>query len=118
MGRPRPWLCRRVNASATREACRKSDIASFIGHLRRHLFGFQKAISNIYFTMRLKHAARLIGKRRARCSRDPEARTMQATEAYTESEQRLELRLELRNDLELNDDDDDNHTKKFVIQID
>jgi len=40
---------------------------------------------------------------------------MQATEAYTESEQRLEL----RNDLELNDDDDDdNHTKKFVIQID
>jgi hypothetical protein len=35
---------------------------------------------------------------------------MQATEAYTESEQRLALRLELRND-------DHNDTEKFVIKL-
>ena len=67
---------------------------SYVGHL----FGFQKAISNIYFTMQLKTRRAVYWKRRARCSRDTEARTMQATEAFTESEQRLGLRLELRND--------------------
>jgi hypothetical protein len=62
---------------------------SYVGHL----FGFQEAISNIYFSMQLK-TRRAVYWKEARCSRYTEAKTMQATEAYTESE----LRLELRND--------------------
>jgi hypothetical protein len=83
---------------------------------RTPLFGFHKAICNIYFTMRLK-TRRAIGKRRARCSWEKEAKTTQATEVYIESKQRIELCFELCRELclELRNDND---REKFVIQID